>query len=103
MRLKIIKKIKIAKLENINNKINPDDPLFVRPNISVIKFVDADANDIVGGSNIVEFKTNRCEIGDGDNGAFYYVLKNRSVFQTHWTKPKTSTIIVVKILILKNY
>jgi hypothetical protein len=42
-----------------NNNINQVDPFFVRPNISIIKYVDRDQNALIGGSNIVEFKTSK--------------------------------------------
>ncbi len=42
-----------------NNNINQIDPFFIRPNISIIKYVDKDANAVIGGSNIVEFKTSK--------------------------------------------
>jgi len=42
-----------------NNNINQTDPFFVRPNISIIKYVDQDQNAVIGGSNIVEFKISK--------------------------------------------
>jgi hypothetical protein len=41
----------------VNNNINKIDPYFSRPNINVIKYVDKDDNKIIGGSNILEFRT----------------------------------------------
>ena len=41
----------------IDNNINKIDPWFSRPNINVIKYVDINGNDIIGGSNILEFRT----------------------------------------------
>lgn len=41
----------------INNNINKTDPWFSRPNINVIKYVDINQNNIIGGSNILEFRT----------------------------------------------
>jgi hypothetical protein len=42
-----------------NNNINQTDPFFIRPNISILKYVDQDQNAVIGGSNIVEFKTSK--------------------------------------------
>jgi len=42
-----------------NNNINQTDPFFVRPNISIIKYVDKDQNAVIGGSNIVEYKISK--------------------------------------------
>lgn len=42
-----------------NNNINQIDPFFIRPNISIIKYVDQDQSAVIGGSNIVEFKTSK--------------------------------------------
>lgn len=39
------------------NNINNIDSYFSRPNINVIKYVDSDESGIIGGSNIVEFRT----------------------------------------------
>ena len=43
----------------IDNNINKIDPWFSRPNINVIKYVDINGNDIIGGSNILEFRTSK--------------------------------------------
>jgi len=44
----------------INNNINKTDPLFTRPNINVIKYAD----NIIGGLNILEFRTAKLATGN---------------------------------------
>jgi hypothetical protein len=50
----------------INNNINKTDPWFSRPNINVIKYVDNDIinNKVIGGSNILEFRTAKLATGN---------------------------------------
>jgi len=45
-----------------DNNINESDNFFRKPNINVIKYVDNDGNSMIGGSNIVEFRTSKLSV-----------------------------------------
>lgn len=57
--LNIPKNAKAWETYMINNNINRVDNYFTRPNINIIKYVDKDDYAIIGGSNILEFKTSK--------------------------------------------
>jgi hypothetical protein len=57
--LNIPKNAKAWETYMINNNINKVDNYFTRPNINVIKYVDKDDYAIIGGSNILEFRTSK--------------------------------------------